>query len=108
MSFSKVFILLVMPLLASTSYAQWAVYDDEVKRQLILVNRTKNIEGLSSGKTYDHFESERTEAGDIKMGSGSDAAVLKGLDTKFENVTVLSGCDSVQGRDIWARHHSCC
>jgi hypothetical protein len=90
MSFFKIFIALVLPLLASASHAQWAVYDDELKRQLILVNRTKNIEGLVSGKTYDHFESERTEAGDIKMGSGSDAAVLKGLDTKFENLTDLT------------------
>ena len=60
--------------------------DDEVKKQLVLVNKTSNIEGLGPGKTYDHFESERSEAGDIRMGAGSDAATLKGLDTKFENL----------------------
>lgn len=70
--------------------AQWAVYDDEVKKQLVLVNKTTNIDGLGSGKTYDHFESERSATGDIRMGSGSDAATLKSLDTKFEDLTDLT------------------
>lgn len=76
--------------------AQWAVYDDEVKKQLLLINKTSNIEGLGSGKTYDHFESERSESGDVKMGSGSDAAILKGLDTKFEELTDLTDQDKAK------------
>ena len=56
----------------------------------MFVNKIKNIDGLESGKTYDHFESERSATGDIRMGSGSDAATLKGLDTKFEDLTDLT------------------
>jgi hypothetical protein len=75
--------------LLPSAQAQWAVYDDEVKQQLVKINTITNIDGLGSGKTYNHFESERTAEGDIKMGSGSETATLKGLDTKFEDPGAL-------------------
>ncbi|PKO32509.1 MAG: hypothetical protein CVU36_02410 [Betaproteobacteria bacterium HGW-Betaproteobacteria-9] len=65
------------------------MYDDEVKKQLLKINNIKNIEGLDNGKTYQHFESERTAEGDIKMGSGSETTTLKGLGTKFEDPDAL-------------------
>jgi hypothetical protein len=59
-------------------------------KQLLKINKIRNIENLGPGKTYDNFEDERLESEDIKMGSGADAALLKGLDTKFENLTDLT------------------
>ena len=64
--------------------AQWAVYDDEVKKQLVLVNKIGKMPGLGSDKSYDHYESERGDRGDIRMGSGDNTAILKGLETRFE------------------------
>jgi hypothetical protein len=68
----------------SIASAQWAVYDDEVNKQLIKINKTVNLEGLSADKTYDHFESERNDKGDIRMGASNSLATLKGLETRFE------------------------
>lgn len=72
-----------------SAHAQWAVYDDEVKKVLLRINNVKNLNGMGSGKTYDSFESERTESGDIKMGSSDNAATFKSLDTAFEDSTKL-------------------
>lgn len=70
--------------------AQWAVYDEEVKRQLVLVNRINKLQGLDASKTYDHYESERSnDTGDIRMGRGDGLAVLKSLQTKFEDAEAL-------------------
>lgn len=80
----------VLMFVCSSVFAQWAVYDDEVYKQLILVNKIKKIDGLDADKTYDHYESERNDdKGDIKMGSGDSLAVLKGLQTRFEDVSAL-------------------
>jgi hypothetical protein len=74
----------------SSAFAQWAVYDDEVHKQLTLINKIKKIDGLGADKTYDHYESERNDdRGDIKMGSGDSLTVLKGLQTRFEDVDAL-------------------
>jgi hypothetical protein len=71
--------LVVLP-----AHAQWAVYDDEVRKQLVLVNRIQKLDDFTSEKPYDHYESQRGDRGDIRMGSGDSLAVLKGLDTRFE------------------------
>ena len=60
-SMKKSVLATIVPLFFSTfAHAQWAVYDDEVKKQLVKINNIKNIDNLGAGKTYDHFESERT------------------------------------------------
>ncbi|WP_374409478.1 hypothetical protein [Hydrogenophaga sp.] len=84
-------ILLSLVLTSLSSHAQWAVYDDEVFKQLQLVNNIKNLKGFDSGdKTYDHYESERdVDSGDIKIGNGDGKALLKGLQTKFEEAEAL-------------------
>ena len=73
------------------AFAQWAVYDDEVYKQLTYINNIKNLSGFESkDKTYEHYESERDgDKGDIKMGSGDSKAILKGLQTKFEDADAL-------------------
>ena len=69
---------------AIPTYAQWAVYDDEVKKQLILVNKIQKLDEFSSSKPYEHFDSQRSDGGDIRMGSGESGAILKSLDTRFD------------------------
>lgn len=77
------------------SNAQWAVYDDEVKKQLIRINKIDAITGMTSGnaKPYNNFENQRSESGDITIGSGNSVAMLKGLDTKFETIADLTDED---------------
>jgi hypothetical protein len=72
------------------AHAQWAVYDDMVYQQLLKLNKTRNISGFdSTQRTYDHYESERAESGDVRMGRGDGLAVLKSLQTKFEDADAL-------------------
>lgn len=72
------------------AYAQWAVYDDEVFKQLAAINKIKPLSGFKSDKPYEHYDGARdADTGDIKMGSGDSLAVLKSLQTKFEDVDAL-------------------
>ena len=81
---------LVGGLTPTSSFSQWAVYDEEVKKQLVLVNKTKKLTGFeSTAKTYDHYEASQNDRGDVTMGTGQNAATLKSLETKFEDVTEL-------------------
>lgn len=67
-----------MVIICAPAFSQWAVYDDEVYKQLVLVNKIKNFDGLGAGKTYDGYESERSsDAGDSKVGSGDGLAIIK-------------------------------
>lgn len=75
---------------AMPAHAQWAVFDDEVKKQLLLVNKIQKFEDFSSDKPYDHYESQSSDRGDIRMGSGDSQAILKGLDIRFEKSEQLS------------------
>lgn len=86
----RYFVFAFFSLPCFSALAQWAVYDHEVYKQLVLVNKIDKIAGLGADKTYDHYEGERDEAtGDIKMGSGDSRAILKGLQTKFEDADAL-------------------
>jgi hypothetical protein len=70
--------------------AQWAVYDDEVFKQLTAINKIKPLSDFKSEKPYEHFDSKREDnTGDIKMGSGDSLAVLKSLQTKFEEAEAV-------------------
>jgi hypothetical protein len=83
-------LFLLLSFLSASAFAQWAVYDDEVKRQLVRINKIDTLSGLGSDKTFDHFESERDgDTGDVKMGNGGSRAVLKSLQTKFEDADAL-------------------
>ncbi|MFP8778286.1 hypothetical protein [Hydrogenophaga sp. RWCD_12] len=79
----------ILSLASLPVYAQWAVYDDEVYKQLAAVNKIKPLTGVTSDKPYEHYDSSRDDTGDIKMGSGDGRAILKGLQTKFEDADAL-------------------
>lgn len=69
--------------------AQWAVYDQKVYEELTKINnitslgRNDNLDGDFRGAI-----SSSSSGQDVTLGTGSNQAVLKGLDTKFETITV--------------------
>lgn len=69
--------------------AQWAVYDQKVYEELVKINQTTrlslndNLEGDFKGTI-----SNASSGQDVTLGTGSNQAILKGLDTKFETLTV--------------------
>lgn len=70
--------------------AQWAVYDDAVLNEIKKINR---VEKLLNGndKLDGDFKgtiSSSSSGQDVTLGTGSNQAILKGLDTKFETITV--------------------
>ena len=80
----------VLALTGFSAEAQWAVYDKQVFDQLVLVNKIKPLVPFRSEKPYEHFDSRREDdTGDITMGSGDGLAVLKSLQTKFEEAESL-------------------
>lgn len=87
----KLSVFIFLGCLCGGVHAQWSVYDKEVHDQLIYINNIRNLSGFDSKeKTYDHYESERDgDTGDIKMGSGDSRAILKSLQTKFEDAEAL-------------------
>jgi len=89
MNARNIFFASLLFVYSAFAQAQWAVYDDEVKKILSLINNSSNLDYLGRGKTYDHYDGEITSEGDIKMGSGRDVATLKSLDTRFEDSTKL-------------------
>lgn len=86
----KFFFSILIDLHFGATHAQWAVCDDMVYRQLLKINRTRSISRLDGAeRTYAHYESERTENGDIRMGSGEGLAVLNSLQARFEEADEL-------------------
>lgn len=81
----RIFVLFGFALVGCSAHAQWAVYDKQVYDQLVLVNKIRPLGPYRSEKPYEHFDSRREDStGDIRMGSGDSLAVLKSLQTKFE------------------------
>jgi hypothetical protein len=73
-----------------SAFSQWAVYDEEVKRHLRLINKIDSLSDFSrTNSTYDHYEATREESGDVKLGTAENGVTLKSLDTKFEDSTKL-------------------
>lgn len=86
----RFFFSILIDLHFGATHAQWAVCDDMVYRQLLKINRTRSISRLDGAeRTYAHYESERTENGDIRMGSGEGLAVLNSLQARFEEADEL-------------------
>jgi hypothetical protein len=72
------------------SMAQWAVYDEAVYKELYKVNEVLKLEN-GHDKINGDFKSTISSSSsgqDITLGNGSNQAILKGLDTKFETITV--------------------
>lgn len=76
-------------LIPSFAMAQWAVYDEAVKNEIKKINETTQLQ--SNVRLDEHFKgaiSNSSSGQDVTLGTGSDQAVLKGLDVKFETLTV--------------------
>jgi hypothetical protein len=90
MAYHSLCFFLVLFFAVNEATAQWAVYDEEVKQQLVRVNKIDVLQGFDrQNSTYDHYEAAREESGDVKLGTAENGVTLKSLDTKFEDSTKL-------------------
>lgn len=83
---------------SSVAMAQWAVYDKNVHEQLQFINQIRKIENVEFTKLNQHFKGQlgangAKSNGDLIFGDGDSKAVLKALDTKFDELTELSDED---------------
>ncbi|MBQ0919038.1 hypothetical protein KBW71_11380 [Hydrogenophaga aromaticivorans] len=77
-------------LVPGLSMAQWAVYDEAVYKELYKINEVLKLEN-GRDKLDGDFKgaiSSSSSSQDVTLGAGSNQAILKGLDTKFETITV--------------------
>ena len=82
--------LLLVCLAPSFAGAQWAVYDDEVLQEIKKINRVLKLQN-GHDKLDGDFKgaiSSSSSGQDVTLGTGSNQAIMKGLDTKFETITV--------------------
>lgn len=85
----------VLLLFSSGAMAQWAVYDKKIHEQLQYINQIRGLESASFtnlDKAYkNRYGSEGGNDGaHLTLGDGDSKTVLKGLDTKFDELTDLS------------------
>lgn len=77
-------------LIPGVAMAQWAVYDEAVLNEIKKINKVEKL--LNDHDKLDgDFKgaiSSSSSGQDVTLGAGSNQAVLKGLDTKFETITV--------------------
>ena len=72
------------------SFSQWSVYDEKVYEELSKINRVKEL-GSNVAKLDQHFKSLEASGSSgqtVTFGTGSDKVEYKGVDTKFEELTV--------------------
>ena len=82
--------VLLVFLAPSFSMAQWAVYDEAVLQEIKRINEVKKL-GNGHDKLDGDFKgtiSSSSSGQDVTLGTGSNQVILKGLDTKFETITV--------------------
>ena len=83
-----------------SAQAQWAVYDKSVHDELKKINSIKALANASYtelGTTYSaKLESANDRPQDLTLGEGDGKAVLKGIDTKFEDLTDLTPEDKAK------------
>lgn len=91
-------LVLLLSMSSSVAVAQWAVYDKNVHEQLKFINYIKQIDSVNFTKLDQHFKNQLGSNGakgnaDLILGDGDSKAVLKALDTKFDELTELSDED---------------
>jgi hypothetical protein len=80
-------LFLLCPLAA---HAQWSVYDAEVYKEIAKINEVTRIGG-DVERLDQHFKGSHSSGSSgqaVTFGVGSDKAEYKGVDTKFEDLTV--------------------
>ncbi len=86
----KRFTVLFLCFIPGLVMAQWAVYDQQVYEELKKINEVRKL-GNGHDKLDGDFKSSLSSSSsgqDLTLGTGSNQAVMKGLDTKFETITV--------------------
>lgn len=91
-------LLMILGVLSSqVAMAQWAVYDKKVYEQLTYINKINKIGDENFTKLDQYFRNQLAAVakggGDLTLGDGDSKAVLKALDTKFDELTELSDED---------------
>ncbi|MFV0679069.1 hypothetical protein [Ottowia sp.] len=89
----KVFVGFFFLCFFPAAYAQWAVYDSKVDKQLQYINQVNPL-GIQEVKLDRHYKSSLGEGGDkgtdLTLGDGESKTVFKSLDTKFDELTDLT------------------
>lgn len=102
----KILIFTGVLICSTTASAQWAVYDEKVfkevekaTKELIKINNIKKLDTdhTKLDKTYKSELSTATDQPqDLTLGEGTNKAVIKGLDTKFEDLTDLTPAEKAK------------
>lgn len=95
----KIHIPLVFLMFCTSTSAQWAVYDQKVFEQVEKINRIGKIETEHTelNKTYkSELSTANEKPQDLTLGEGANKAVIKGLDTKFEDLTDLTPAEKAK------------
>jgi hypothetical protein len=71
------------------SYAQWSVYDEKVYNELIKINNVARVNSNTDlNQAFKAQESSGSSGQTITFGINSDRAEYKGVDTKFEDLSI--------------------
>jgi len=82
-------VALLVCLVPSFAMAQWAVYDDAVLVEIRKINETVRLDlNANLDSDFKGTISNSSSGQDVTLGAGSNQAVLKGIDTKFETLAV--------------------
>lgn len=82
-------VALLVCLVPSFAMAQWAVYDDAVLVEIRKINETVRLNlNANLDSDFKGTISNSSSGQDVTLGAGSNQAVLKGIDTKFETLAV--------------------
>lgn len=85
----KVFFLFSVLLLPVVAHAQWAVYDEQVYKELQKINNiARENRNTDLNQAFRSQESSGGSGQTITFGINSDRAEYKGVDTKFEDLSI--------------------
>ncbi len=81
------YICAMIAVIPSLAFSQWSVYDEKIHEEIKKINEVSKItNGLDS--SFKGSVSSSSSGQDVTLGTDSNSAILKGLDTKFEELTV--------------------
>lgn len=83
----KAIALILLSLIGTAAHGQWAVYDNSVFLELQRVNKVDG-EFAKLDTAFKSSLSSGNSGQDLTLGDGSNKAILKGLDTKFETLSI--------------------